>query len=341
MPVPASVLDAFGFTSLKVDAVSGGLINATYAVKGDDGIPVAALQRLHPAFSAEVNLDIDAITTYLASKNFLTPRLLRTGEGQAYFEEEGQVWRALSWLQGVCHSRVSTPALAQEGALLVGRFHQALVGLEHDFVFTRPGVHDTKAHLEKLRLATSVDEDALLGDASSLRESILAGSGMLPPMPPLPMRICHGDLKISNLLFDEEGRGLCLVDLDTMGMQTIAYELGDALRSWGNPAGEDMSTPCIDTEIVAAAAKGYAAGSAGLLQQIEIDSVIVGLETICLELAARFCVDAFEDRYFGWDSSRFASRRAHNIERAKGQLALGRSVADRREQLTALWQAAF
>jgi hypothetical protein len=68
----------------------------------------------------------------------------------------------------------------------------------------------------------------------------------------------------------------------------------------------------------------------------ELASVVLGLETVCVELAARFCVDFFEDRYFGWDPARFSSRRAHNLVRAHGQLALSRSVREHRDEALAV-----
>jgi Ser/Thr protein kinase RdoA (MazF antagonist) len=341
MSVPARVLEAFGFAGHSIEPVSGGLINATYSVKGGDRLPVAALQRLHPAFSAEVNIDIDAITSYLASQGLATPRLIKTRDGQHCYRDDASVWRALTWLDGRCYARIPDLKIAEAGAQLVGRFHRELHKLEYDFVFTRSGVHDTKAHLQKLRDATAEGGAPLFAEADQLRHTILQQVAELPTMPQLPSRICHGDLKISNLLYDASGGGLCLIDLDTMGKQTIAYELGDALRSWGNRSGEDTSTPSIDSEVVAATARGYALGSEGLLSDVELGSVIIGLETICLELAARFCVDIFEDAYFGWDSSRYGSRREHNMERAKGQLALCLSVASRRHELNEVWVGAF
>lgn len=341
MSVPGSVLEAYGFAGHSIRPVSGGLINATYAIKGDDRIPVVALQRLHPAFSAEVNTDIDAVTTYLASQGMPTPRLVRTQDDKRFHLDHGHVWRALTWLDGVCYDRIPDLKVAQAGAQLVGHFHKILDNFEHDFVFTRSGVHDTKAHLQKLRDAKADASDEVLAAADELRDAILQQVQDLPPMPDLPSRICHGDLKISNLLFDNSRAGLCLIDLDTMGMQTIAYELGDALRSWGNRSGEDTSTPTIDSEVVEAVARGYALGSRDLLSEVEVGSVIVGLETICLELAARFCVDVFEDAYFGWDANRYSSRREHNMERSRGQLALCRSVAIRRRELNEIWAGAF
>ena len=42
----------------ELEAVRGGLINATYAVRVA-GRPVAVLQRLHPVFGGAVNLDLE------------------------------------------------------------------------------------------------------------------------------------------------------------------------------------------------------------------------------------------------------------------------------------------
>ena len=178
-----------------------------------------------------------------------------------------------------------------------------------------------------------------------LGADILATSRALPALPDLPRRITHGDLKLSNVLFADAGdgtpaappRALCLIDLDTLGRQTMAYELGDALRSWCNPTGEDVAEPAIDRALFDAALRGYAAGSGReVLDDAEAAALVPGLATVCVELAARFCVDAVEDRYFGWDATRFASRREHNLVRARGQLALARSVLAARDELDEL-----
>ena len=338
--VPNTVLDAYGFSPDHTEAITVGLINTTYRVQGDDGTAIAALQRLHPIFGAEVNVDLEAITDALAAKGMVTPRLLRTRDGACWVMHEGHVWRSITWVDGRCYSKLPDTCLARAGAALVGSFHRALDGLDYEFCFTRSGVHDTPAHFAKLRAAD--DSNFSEADAAAdLRSQILHQATLLPQMPDLPTRICHGDLKISNLLFDDNDQGLCLVDLDTMGQQTIAYELGDALRSWANLGGEDQGGACIDLDVVEEVATGYARGSRGLLSAREIGSVIIGLETICLELAARFCVDVFENCYFGWDSDRYQSRREHNLVRAAGQLALCQSVATNRDVLQARWTSPF
>ncbi len=339
MTVPSEILSAFGFSSEGIEKVTGGLINATYSVKSA-GVPIAALQKLHPVFAASVNIDIEAISNVLASLGMTTPTLIRTVEGTCCAVHEDNVWRALSWVPGNCYGKIPSLKIAEEGAKLIARFHCALDGHDYQFQFKREGVHDTSAHLRKLRMAQCDGAESIDG-AESLRNDILKQAELLPELPELPSRIIHGDLKISNLLFDGDDTGLCLIDLDTMARGNIAYELGDALRSWANPQGENVACPVVDSAIVAAVAQGYASEYREVLSADEISSVITGLETVSLELAARFCVDLFEDCYFGWDQERFASRRIHNLMRAKGQLSLSRSVAKRRQELQELWTAPF
>ena len=72
----------------------------------------------------------------------------------------------------------------------------------------------------------------------------------------------HGDPKINNLLFDAAtGRALCFIDLDTLGRMPLPLELGDAFRSWCNPAGEDNRQSAFALDLFAAAVDGYAAGA--------------------------------------------------------------------------------
>jgi Ser/Thr protein kinase RdoA (MazF antagonist) len=383
---PEAVLAAWGWQDdAGVEPLTGGLINSTFVVRRA-GQPIAALQRLHPVFAPEVNLDLEAVTAHLAARGLTTPLLVRTDGGQAWVvDEDGRPWRALTWLDGVTLHAVPAADVARAGGELVGRFHRAVADLEHDSAFVRAGVHDTAAHLARLaeRVATpaaaaadgehadraddrapAADDRApdadidvasdleLRAEAIELGHAIAGAARELPPMPALPRRHTHGDLKISNLLFAPLAgaaatasatataavptRGLALLDLDTLGRQPLAFELGDALRSWCNPRGEDAGTIAFDLAIFAAAIDGWADVAGALFSPAERRSIVAGLETVCVELAARFCVDVFDDRYFGWDPVRFPSRRAHNLVRARGQLALAAAVRAVRDDALAI-----
>lgn len=336
--IPEDVAAAWGWADPAVEIVplTGGLINATYAVRRG-GAPIAVVQRLHPIFAGEVNLDIDAVTSHLAARGLVTPRLIRTRDGRAW-HEGGGVWRALTWVDGETVHAVPGPAWAEAGGALVGAFHRAVADLSHDYAFTRGGVHDTAAHLSRLADCIAAGGDAA---AVALGREILDAARALPDIPAVPRRHCHGDLKISNILFAAAPlRGVCLVDLDTVGLSTMAFELGDAMRSWCNPHGEDAGRVAFDLAIFAAAIRGFRDAADPVITTDEKRAIVVGLETVCLELAARFAVDVFRDDYFGWDPARFPSRRAHNLARAQGQLALGRAVrAARAEALDVVHRA--
>ncbi len=322
--------------------ITSGLINTSFAVSTSDdpARPVAVVQRLHPIFGPEVNLDLEAVSAHLKAAGLDSPGLLRTRDGARWVEQPSGVWRAIDYLDGLTLHRVEAPETARAAGALVGRFHRALDSLVHEYAFTRAGVHDTDAHLDRLAQrarAPSARGDELERDAQALASDILAAAEALPALPALPLRHTHGDLKISNVLFFPKtpDRARCLIDLDTLGRQTLAYELGDALRSWCNPSGEDVREVNLNEALFAAAMDGYRDGAGDLLLPAERAAIVPGIETVCIELAARFCVDVFDDSYFGWDPGRFGSRREHNLVRARGQLALAVSVRARRRALAA------
>ena len=332
--VSDAIAGAWGWRATMIAPLAGGLINKTFVVR-DRGTPVAVLQQLHTIFAAEVNLDIEAVTAHLAGHGLETPRLIRTVDNRAWLEHDGRIWRALSWVEGETVHRVPSAAWAEAGGALVGRFHRAVADLQYDYKFTRAGVHDTPGHLAKLLGHVNAGGDP---EAVDLGREILGAARSLPPLPVTPKRHVHGDLKISNLLFRRAPlTGVCLVDLDTLAKGTMAFELGDAMRSWCNPVGEDAASVRFDLPIFTAAISGFRSEADALVSREERTSIVSGLETVCVELAARFAVDVFEDRYFGWDATRFPSRRAHNLVRARGQLVLGLEVrAARQDALAAV-----
>jgi Ser/Thr protein kinase RdoA (MazF antagonist) len=335
--IPASVREAYRLADAPAERISVGWINRTFVVERDSERFV--LQRLHPTFRGEVNLDIDAITRHLDGRGVCTPRMVRTEDGRLWVDADG-VWRMMTFVEGRTLHALE-PDLARAAAALVGRFHRALSDLDHTFHFTRPGAHDTPAHLAKLRRLRDPAHPRA-DEILPLTDAVLEAAASLPRSGELPTRIVHGDLKATNVLF-EPGANVAraLVDLDTLTHGTIAVELGDALRSWCNRTSESDPEARFDAEVFEAAMRGYAEGAPGLLSEAEIASIVPGAETIATELAARFAADVYEDSYFGWDETRFASRVDHNLARVRAQLGLARSVREKRDELTAIAERAF
>lgn len=339
--IPAAVKDAWDLGDAPLEPISVGLINRTLvASRTTDRI---VLQRLHPIFAAPVNLDIDAITAHLAKKGVTTPRLVKTRGGALWVEAEDGVWRALTWIPGKVVATSTGHGMARSAGALVARFHRAVADLQHTFAFTRPGAHDTSAHLAHLdAILVSHDDHDLFRAVRPVGEEILEHGRALPRIPLLPTRIVHGDLKLTNIVFDDAlESAVALVDLDTLSHGSIAIELGDALRSWCNAGGESDERACLDQEMYGAAIRGYAVEAKGLLTREEVGALTAGTETVTLELAARFCADALEESYFGWDSSRYRRRGQHCLVRARSALSLAVSIRAAREELQAMVDQAF
>jgi Ser/Thr protein kinase RdoA (MazF antagonist) len=330
------VLSAYGATRASVVPIPS-LINQTFRVATAAGEP-RILQRLHPVFGVEVHHDIEAVTEHLERQGLLTPRLVPTTAGTLWLEHANEVWRAQTYVVGRTVHACRDVELVHAAGACVGRFHRALADFRHEFRFTRAGVHDTRAHLDALKRAIDsleVGYDPKLGEVVDLGKRILARAADAEvDFSRLPVRVTHGDLKISNVLFEtQRPEARCLIDLDTLGYQVLAYELGDALRSWTNPREEDAADSAVDLDLFEAALRGYADGAHGFLSDDERRAIVPGLCTVSLELSARFCRDAIEDHYFGWDASRYVTRRAHNLARARGQFALAEAAFEDRAAL--------
>lgn len=320
-----SILDHWNISENVSPATDGGLINDTFIVGSP---PSAVLQRVNPIFGPDVHFDIEAITSHVSTRGISTPLLIRTNSGQLCVPTDSGAWRLLSYLPGTTIHSITSLHQAASAATFVGQFHRATQDLDHTFRFVRPGAHDTLKHMATLEMALSdAPGDELEAPATKIAEETLERWSQWSGSLELPPRISHGDLKISNLRFDDSGmNAIGLLDLDTLSHQSIDVEMGDAWRSWCNPAGEDHPNEAVfDIEIFKASAQAWLNHGPRLSNE-ERENLVGGIERICLELTARFCADAINRSYFKEDTARFPTPGSHNIHRAQGQLALARSV---------------
>ena len=332
------VLGCFGRQPADAGPLGSGLINRTLRIvtSADETL---VLQQINSIFSPAIHDNVRAVTEHLAARGLMTPRIVPTTDGRpcADLGPDG-IWRLMTFVPGATFDVAASTAQVEAAGHLVGRFHAALDDLRHEFVGLRTGVHDTERHLRTLREALAEHAGhRLAADVLPLGRAILDAAGTLLPLPALPPRICHGDLKFNNLLFvDTEPPGrdqaLCLVDLDTVAPMSLAHELGDAWRSWCNPHGEEREDARFDLEVFAASLTGYREGLGRPFTADERQALLLGVEWISLELAARFAADALRECDFGWDPKRFPGRGEHNLRRARSQWNLHRAAHETRAE---------
>jgi len=134
----------------------------------------------------------------------------------------------------------------------------------------------------------------------------------------IPLRITHNDTKINNILFDQDNKTLCVIDLDTVMPGSALYDFGDAIRTIGNKAPEDepdLEKIAFNKEIFEAFAKGYLSEAKSFLTQMEIDHLSYSCRYMAWEQAMRFLADYLnDDIYYKTDYP------GHNLVRTKAQI---------------------
>lgn len=337
-----------------VTPYGSGHINDTFLVVSVEGgrRDRNVLQRInHEVFRQPELLmeNVERVTAHLSRKlveagtpdaprRCLTLLAARSG-GFLHRDAEGAFWRAYRHVDGARSWDVGSPARAREAAGAFGRFARQLMDL------TGPRLHDTIPHFHDTPRRLSALQDAVAGDplgrAKEARAEIdaylsretLAGA-LAGPMADgrLTERVAHNDTKLNNVLIDDvTGEGLCVIDLDTVMPGLFLFDFGDLVRSAANPAAEDerdLAKVVVDVPMFEALARGALEALAGSLTRFEKDSLVVSGKVLTYECGMRFLTDhLLGDTYFR------IHRSGHNLDRARAQMALLRSVEEREEEL--------
>ena len=112
------------------------------------------------------------------------------------------------------------------------------------------------------------------------------------------LRVTHNDTKIDNVLIDEAtGKGLCVIDLDTVMPGLSAYDFGDSIRTGANDCAEDepdQSKVHFDLHLYGVFAQGYLSTAGASMSLAEKKSLAWGARLMTLECGTRFLTDYLE-----------------------------------------------
>ncbi|MBI4257146.1 phosphotransferase [Candidatus Uhrbacteria bacterium] len=321
--ISKAVLDSYDIGEIRqAKVVTDGLVHKTYEIDTATGKYI--LQRLHPVLASQaIGKDFLAVTCYLEELNFPSPKAVLSVKGKMLVRDGKDVWRMQTKLAGKTIHVLKDTKMARACGEIYAKFHRIMDGFPHTFKSTKI-LHETEKVYDAFVKAVDKGSRRLQPASDHVVEEMIEfvrrelPKYFLPSS--LPMRVIHGDPKISNILFDANGRAKAIIDLDTCNRRPLLVELGDAFRSWCGGA-EDDPRNSFSLPIFRAAWAGYKKGAGDMMTKRELQYIPKAIGTITLELAARFLTDYFNDNYFGWDSSRYPSRRAHNLARAQGQIA--------------------
>lgn len=125
------------------------------------------------------------------------------------------------------------------------------------------------------------------------------------------------------MIDNKTGKGICVIDLDTVMPGLAMNDFGDSIRFGASTAAEDekdLSKVSCSMDLFDLYAKGFIEGCAGRLTSKEIELLPMGAKVMTFECGMRFLTDYLQgDRYFK------IHREGHNLDRCRTQFKL---VAD-------------
>lgn len=255
--------------------------------------------------------------------------IIPSTDGTSYYKDpDGNFWRVLRFIEDhLVFDSTTDPAIAYEGALTFGAFSAMLNDLPAAQVGTViPDFHNMKYRLTQLGESIRKDVAGRLKDVKKEIDYIDSRSKLMLTIHELgekgaiPLRVTHNDTKISNVLFDKNRKGLCVIDLDTIQPGYVTSDFGDGIRTLTNTGEEDdpnLDRVTMNLELYEAFANGFLDSTRDILSDTEKDSLLYAGLLFPYMQAVRFLID-----YLDGDTYYKIKNPEHNLVRTRAQLKL-------------------
>jgi Phosphotransferase enzyme family len=339
-----TVFNAFGLTENSNTAIpfGSGLINHTWKVtdKGNTYI----LQRINhqvfkdpEAIAYNINLTAAYLQQHYPGYLFVIP--VKSIYNKAiFFDNDHGYFRLSPFVENsYTIDVVQQPSLAFEAASQFGKFTKLLSGFDATTLkITLPDFHNLTLRYQQFEQALVNGNTKRISQSGKLIQMIIANKSIvdifekIKTSPYFKFRVTHHDTKISNVLFDENNKGLCVIDLDTLMPGYFISDVGDMMRTYLSPVSEeekDFSRIEIRDEYFAAIAEGYLGQLQHELSEEEKEHFVYAGKFMIYMQAIRFLTDYInDDVYYG------SKYEAHNLVRAGNQFTLLQKLIDKEVQ---------
>lgn len=332
-------------TVREIKPLGSGLINDTYKVTTVEADALDyVLQRINHAIFQNVEMlqsNIEAVTGHIRKKleekgeadvERKVLHFIPTAEGKTYWYDGENYWRIMTFIPRAKTYETVNPEYSYYAGTAFGNFQAMLADIPDTLGETIPDFHNMEFRLKQLRDAVAADaagrvqEVRYFLDEIEKRADEMCKAERLFREGKLPKRVCHCDTKVNNMMFDEDGTVLCVIDLDTVMPSFIFSDYGDFLRSGANTGLEDDKNPDnvnFNMEIFQAFTKGYLESGKSFLLPIEIENLPYAAALFPYMQCVRFLAD-----YINGDTYYKIQYPEHNLVRTKAQFKLLQSVEE-------------
>jgi Ser/Thr protein kinase RdoA (MazF antagonist) len=319
-------------TTYAIEPFGSGLINNTWKVTADNTEYI--LQRINNTvfkkphnITSNISLIAAHLKQYHPDYTFVSPLEKRGGKQMLYLKDEGY-FRMFPFVPN-SHSKdvVETPEQAYQAAAQFGRFTRLLSGLDINKIKTTiPHFHDIGLRYKQFLTALKNGNPLRISETKGLINALLKQVDIVKEYkaiqanPHFKIRVTHHDTKISNVLFDQNDKGLCVIDLDTVMQGYFISDVGDMMRTYLSPVSEeehDFSKINVRDDFYKAIVQGYFDEMKDELTDIEKNYFFYAGKFLIYMQALRFLTDYLNnDVYYG------SKYEGHNFMRAKNQMVL-------------------
>lgn len=237
---PLEVLKQFGISGagISLESLTQGYINDTFRVHTPQGDGYV-LQRVNPVVFPKPEVlmaNLEIVLPLLQGPGYRGLKLQQNKKGKTSIKDTGGcLWRVFNYIpDSASYNQAEKLQLAREAGRIVAVFHNLVSALPpHALQIHLPGFHDIYTRVGQLQTAISRATAERTQNCSDLivqAEALYTFCRQIP-FDKLPLRVCHNDTKLSNILYDtNSGKALCLIDLDTLMPGHLLYDFGDAAR---------------------------------------------------------------------------------------------------------------
>jgi Ser/Thr protein kinase RdoA (MazF antagonist) len=327
------IADKFGIVDYSIEPFGSGLINNTWVVEAKKPAEKFILQRINTNvfkkpgdIAYNIRLIADHLQKYHPEYLFIRP--VKTTEGEDLLQIPEGSFRMFPYVTN-SHTIdvVQTPGQAYEAAREFGKFTRVLGKLDCSLLkITLPHFHDLSLRFHQFENAIQHGNKDRIVQCRELIEFIFEQKNLVDEFENIKrdkgfkIRVTHHDTKISNVLFDENEKSICVIDLDTVMPGYFISDVGDMMRTYLSPAGEeekDYSKITARQDFFQAITEGYNSEMKDELTGREKEYFLYAGKFMIYMQAIRFLADHLNnDIYYG------AKYEGHNLIRAGNQVEL-------------------
>ena len=265
--------------------LTNGMINDTYLVSVANS-PLYILQKINTAVFTKADSlihNIELVLPNLASDDYEKVVLEKTKLGTSFFKDDSDnIWRLMTYVKNSkVYNTTTDPEVAFEAGRIIGLFHKLLSGFDPSSLEeTLVDFHNISFRYRQFLEAKPKAKPENIEKAKAPLAFVQKYIPMLLELQKvkLPLRACHNDTKLNNILFSKQDKALCLIDLDTIMPGYFLYDFGDAIRTIANSAPEDeinLELINFDQDIFESFIKGIASNGK-VLTKTEIEHLSLG-----------------------------------------------------------------